>query len=388
MKKALFISSRELFPIIGGEKIRTAQQLEFLSKLYNVDVICLSDNPNINLGPLRKFIKEYHHYYIPKWKNFLHTLKFIFNKKPLQINYYYLEEIQQFIDKNVNNYDLIFCNNIRTADYILHKKIKPLKCIDYVDAISMNYERAKAKSKGIKKIIYSIDYNRCNKYEQEVLIDFDFHFIISNIDAQYILKNSPHKQIAIINNAVELAKEENICKHETLNTLTFVGKMSYDPNIIAVTNFAQNIMPIIWNKRPNTRFQIVGANPSKSVQNLASINKQIEVTGFVDDINKYMCNSTIIVAPMITGAGVQNKILQAMSLGCCIITTTIGSEGINCTDEEICIVDGNENIANKILELLNDKEKRKRYGQKAYSFIKENLTKEIIFKSFKKELTK
>lgn len=388
MKKALFISSRELFPIIGGEKIRTAQQLELLSKLYIVDVICISENSKYNLGPLKKYINEYFHFYTPKWKNIINTLFFLFNKKPLQVNYYYSNKIQKFINENINKYDLVFCNNLRTVDYILNKKIKPIKCIDYVDAISMNYERAKARSKGLKKLIYSIDYYRCNKYEQEILLDFDHHYIISDVDAQYILRNFPNKHITIINNAVEFIKESNLCNHNTQGVITFVGKMSYDPNIIAVTNFAQNIMPRIWSTKPNTIFQIVGANPTKAVKNLTTINPKIHVTGFVEDVNKYMCSSTIIVAPMITGAGVQNKILQAMSLGCCVVTTSIGAEGLNCTNEEICIEDNNEKLANKIIALLDNKEQRVEYGRKAYNYIKEHLTKDIIFEILKEDLTK
>ena len=44
MKKVLFISSRPIYPVIGGDQIRTSQQLEYLVQRYIVDVIYLSEH--------------------------------------------------------------------------------------------------------------------------------------------------------------------------------------------------------------------------------------------------------------------------------------------------------------------------------------------------------
>ena len=60
--------------------------------------------------------------------------------------------------------------------------------MDFVDAISMNYEKAKLKAHGLQKIIYTIDYKRCKQYEQMVLDVFDRCAIISEVDKQYILQ--------------------------------------------------------------------------------------------------------------------------------------------------------------------------------------------------------
>ena len=387
MKKALFISSRELYPLVGGEKIRTAQQLEFLAKEYSVDVICMSENKEYNLGTLKQYISNYYHFCVPKWKNILWTLRFLFNQKPLQVNYYYSTKINKFIQKRINQYDIIFCNNIRTADYILGKKINGIKCIDYVDAISLNYKRTINLSTGFKRRIYNLDAKRCKIYEKIILNDFDLHCIISDIDAKYILSDSNNKNIYIINNAVCVYNQNKCCQQNIDNTIIFVGKMSYDPNIVAVKNFSSNIMPIILQQYPYTKFIIVGSNPTPEIINLSSKYPYVEVTGFVEDINQYIVNSTIVVAPMLNGAGVQNKILQAMALGCCIVTTTIGSEGLNCNNNEICVVDGNNNIATKIIELLGNKQKRIEYGIKTKNHVIKHMSKDVIFKEFKTMLS-
>lgn len=190
-KKVLFISSRPIYPIVSGNQIRTAQQLEYLLQRYEVDVVYQSLNKGKddkllqdNVPAVRKVIG----FRISKWLYYLQTLRFLFNGLPLQVNYYYNRTMKKYIDSCILEYDIVFCNNIRTAEYV-RKRADILKIIDFVDAISMNYEKAKSKAHGLQKIIYMIDYKRCKKYERKVLHSFDSCAIISEIDKQYILKN-------------------------------------------------------------------------------------------------------------------------------------------------------------------------------------------------------
>lgn len=377
MKKALFISSRPLYPLIGGEKIRTAQALQHISKLYKVDVICESTEKEYELGYLSKYINKYFHFYIPKYKNYLWTLRFLFNKDPLQVNYYYSKDIQRLIDKIINEYDIVFCNNIRTTKYLL-KHNNVIRYADFVDSIAMNYQRAKNESKGLKKLMYTIDAKRCTNYERYIYHTFNRCSVISEIDRKYILNGENQENIDIIYNFVKLPNPKNVS--EKPYTLSFIGNMRYDPNIIAVRNFVNNIFPTILQKYPNTKFYIVGANPTKEILSLHSNN--VIVTGFVEEVEIYMQQSSIVVAPMLTGAGLQNKILQAMALKCCVVTTTIGAEGLHINNEELAIADGNNNIADAIISLLDDKIKRHNMGEKAYNYIKQNFSEEKVYKKF------
>lgn len=188
MKKVLFISSRPIFPITGGDQIRTAQQLEYLSKKYKVDVIYIKTSQIIDkTKEYQPNVHNVYDIYIPTYKCYFQTLRFLFNKLPLQVNYYYNYHIADFINKQINKYDIVFCNNIRTAEYVINH-VGIYKCMDFVDAISMNYEKAKQVAKGIKKLIYSIDYKRTKIYEQKVLQHFDRCAVISNVDQNYLLE--------------------------------------------------------------------------------------------------------------------------------------------------------------------------------------------------------
>lgn len=185
MKKALFISSRPIYPIICGGQIRTEQQLEFLSRKYEVDVVFISDLKKQKLQDYLKFAKSVKCFYRSKISCVLGTLRFLFNNLPLQVNYYYDYNLQEYIDSVIKNYDLVFCNNIRTAEFVRkHKCLK--RIIDFVDAISMNYDKARYHTKGFKRLVYEIDFKRCKLYEQILCKEFEGCSIISDIDKKYI----------------------------------------------------------------------------------------------------------------------------------------------------------------------------------------------------------
>lgn len=186
MKKILFISSRPIYPITGGDQIRTAQQLELLSDHFDVDVLYITSDSNMeDLKLYNKKISKVFPFYISKFKCYLNTLRFIFNRLPLQVNYYFNTNVKKFINSIEKNYDAVFCNNIRTAEYGINLKI--IKLLDFVDAISMNYEKARKEASGIKKIMYTIDYKRCKSYERKCLEYFDNCAVISEVDKNFIL---------------------------------------------------------------------------------------------------------------------------------------------------------------------------------------------------------
>lgn len=188
--------------------------------------------------------------------------------------------------------------------------------------------------------------------------------------------------IYTIGNMTELPPENKISTfNNTENNIVFVGKMNYEPNIIATTYFANEIFPHILNYNNNVRFIIVGAYPNKKVKQLEK-QPNIEVTGLVDSIEPYYQNATIIVAPMQTGAGIQNKIIQAMAYGCCVTTTQIGAEGLTIKNNEIAIFNNKQEWINGIINLLKDKNLRIEMGKKARKYAIDNLSKEIIAKQF------
>ncbi len=185
------------------------------------------------------------------------------------------------------------------------------------------------------------------------------------------------KGIQVIGNMVDVS--EYVQEIEGHN-LAFIGKMSYAPNILAVSNFVKNVLPLVRNKIPDVTFYIVGASPCKEVLKLHD-GKSVIVTGFVEDISEYFNLASIIVAPMLSGAGIQNKIIQAMGRGKCVVTTPIGAEGLIIKDE-IAIEKNDNDMAEKIIFLLNRKDVRCAMGRNARKYVQQHLSLDAISQQF------
>ena len=128
-------------------------------------------------------------------------------------------------------------------------------------------------------------------------------------------------------------------------------------------------MPILWKSRPEISLCLAGARPHPSVQALEE-DSRIRVTGWVDDIRKAYQSGKIFVAPLFTGSGQQNKILEAMAMGQCCVTTSLVNNAIHAkADSEILIADEIPIFAHHILRLLQHPEQIKRIGTAARSFV-------------------
>lgn len=386
-KKLLLIFFRPPFPLLSGGQIRMYQNLRLLSKYFDVDVLFMTEDKveDSTVKEIEKLATNVFWHRFTKLQYYFNTVRGFFSKMPLQSNYFYSKKIQKWIDKNISNYDIAFCNTIRTTKYLANKDI--YKVIDFVDAISMNYEKAYEKKRfGLWKFLYYIDKTRLKKYEQEVLETFDKSIIISKVDKHHILEFGSQKKIKVIPNCVFPDIINNGYYIPEKNKISFVGKMNYEPNESAVTYFVEKIFPKVLEKNPNIEFDIMGVYPTQLVKNLEH-HKNVNVLGYVEDLEREIKQSKIVVAPMISGAGVQNKILQAMYLEKCVVTSNIGAQGLKkISDSEIVIENNPLKFAEKINYYLANEEERIEIGKKAKKYIQNTFSEEEVDKLLREYL--
>src|SRR5690606_29728161 len=153
--------------------------------------------------------------------------------------------------------------------------------------------------------------------------------------------------------------------------VVFIGNMGYLPNIRAAEFLVRQIMPQVWKEFPEAKVGLVGARPHRRVRRLAS--ERIQVTGWVEDVRPYYAAAKLFVAPMLSGLGQQNKILEAMAMGLPCITTPLVDKAIGAAEANaILVADKAESLAAQICLLLRDPAKAEKLGEKARHFVVEN----------------
>ena len=158
------------------------------------------------------------------------------------------------------------------------------------------------------------------------------------------------------------------------DTIVFTGKMSYHANITAALHLVNDIMPLVWKERPNVRVQIVGQNPARQLQNLVTHHaSRVTLTGFVPDVPPYLQRATLAVAPMPYGAGIQNKVLEAMASATPVVASPQAVSALRAVDgEHLLVGDDVESFARQVLRLLEDVALRQRIGTAGRRFVECN----------------
>jgi sugar transferase (PEP-CTERM/EpsH1 system associated) len=110
--------------------------------------------------------------------------------------------------------------------------------------------------------------------------------------------------------------------------LVFTGAMDYWPNVDAVVWFATDVLPLIREQAPDVDFSIVGARPAAAVGKLQTL-PGVQVIGAVKEMRPWLAHADVAVAPLRIARGIQNKVLEAMSMARAVVVTPEGLDGID-----------------------------------------------------------
>ncbi|MFM2228204.1 MAG: hypothetical protein RL664_1547 [Bacteroidota bacterium] len=322
--KLVVLSSRIPYPLEKGDKLRIFHQIKHLAKSHEICLICLNENSEeIDTSVLEELVTELHIIPLAKWKIPFRLFFAIFHNLPFQVEYFLERKNKKKIEAIIQEFNPnhIYCQLIRTAEYV--KNLFQFdKTLDYMDAFSAAAMRRAKTEKRFRKLFWKIENERVKKYERSIYDYFNQHSIITEQDRN-LLAIPSNKKISIVPNGVDTGHFENSNVSKKYD-IVFAGNMNYPPNIAAAIFLVEEILPKLKSQFPNVTVLIAGANPSTEVLNLATEN--ISVSGWMNDIREAYCESRVFVAPMFIGAGMQNKILEAMSSELPVITTTLAAE--------------------------------------------------------------
>jgi glycosyltransferase involved in cell wall biosynthesis len=144
----------------------------------------------------------------------------------------------------------------------------------------------------------------------------------------------------------------------TAPKLVFTGTMSYRPNADGVCDFVRDVWPGLLKRRPEMKLTIVGRDPTPAVEALAEV-PGVTVTGSVPDVRPYLAEAAAAVVPLKIARGIQNKVLEAMSMGRAVVASGPALEGLDVVaGEEVLRADEPVEWLEAINRLLDDAEFR------------------------------
>lgn len=352
--KILVLTSRFPYPIEKGDKLRIFHQIRELSRQHEIVLCALSDIPveDSEYAEMEQYCSTIYLLPLRKWKIASRLLGFPISPLPLQANYFFNPGHSKALEKIIQaeQPDHIYCQLIRMAAYLKGNQVPAT--LDYMDTFSVGMERRAEKASGLIRPFLIWEARRLRNWEQRVFSWFRHHTIISRQDRDALV--IPQKdRITVVPNGVDTDYFEPKFGVTPEFDLVFVGNMGYHPNIIAARFLVETVMPLVWQQQPKVRLLLAGARPSREVQALAE--DRVSVSGWVEDIRDAYSMGKIFVAPLFSGSGQQNKILEAMAMGVPCITTPLVNNAIGAeAEKEVILADSADQFTEQILRLLQD----------------------------------
>ncbi len=217
----------------------------------------------------------------------------------------------------------------------------------------------------LTKIFLYFQYLKLRRYESKVCNALDCTIVVSEVDKADLLEMSPRAKIEVVPNGTSTEFFKPGTNPPERNTLIFVGGQNWHPNSDGLRYFFAKIFQDIVAAIPDIKLYVIGKKANNNIVPEVYQDNVIQ-TGIVDDIRPWVERSAIFVVPLRVGGGTRLKILDAMAMGKAIVSTSIGSEGIDVVSgQNIVVVDDPKEFSEQIVKLLKDPQKIHALGESA-----------------------
>jgi glycosyltransferase involved in cell wall biosynthesis len=214
------------------------------------------------------------------------------------------------------------------------------------------------------------DYVSTRRFQQAYFRHCRVVNVVAEDDRASLLRQLPGLEVSVIHNGVDAEYFHSEAKEAELPTLVFEGSMGFTPNAEAAVYFCREVLPLIREREPRVRMLVVGNRPTPEVTALSG--PGVEVTGFVPDVRPYLEQAWVFVCPLLSGAGIKNKILQAWSMRKAVVATSISTGGLIDVEANLVVADGKRELADAILALFADAPKRRTLGERGRATVVEH----------------
>jgi glycosyltransferase involved in cell wall biosynthesis len=212
------------------------------------------------------------------------------------------------------------------------------------------------------------------QYERFMFTPYKCVVVLAEADALALRQANPTLDVRVIPNGVRLPELTESSREAA--TLLFTGNFEYAPNVEAALTLAHDILPKVRQHFPDAKLWLVGNAPSPKLQALRS--ETIIVTGYVDDLAPYLTGATVFVSPLTLGAGLKNKILEAMAHGLPVVATPLSVDGIAAQHGTHALIGEIAQLADLTVQALQDKALQARLSANARSLVAQHYSWESV----------
>jgi sugar transferase (PEP-CTERM/EpsH1 system associated) len=370
--RILMLAHRLPYPPITGDKVRAYHVARHLARAHTLTLACPVDEAAWGpaVAALRQDIADLEVADIaPRSKRLTSGVRLLLGDCATRA-YFDAPRLRARIGERLaaERFDLVYVSSSSMAQYAPADPSVPV-VMDFVDVDSDKWLQFGARLPRRRAWVYRLEGRRLGRLEQAAAWRATHCLVTTRQEAELLEALAPGARITVVPNGVDLEYFAPASTSTSGATIVFTGAMDYVPNADAAEHFAREIFPRIRARASEARFLVVGRNPTRSIQRLATL-AGVEVTGPVHDVRPFLRQATVAVAPLRIARGVQNKILEAMATGLPVVATSLAARGLEARRfEHLLVEDAAADFADAVSLLLGNPGLRDRMGRAGRRFV-------------------
>lgn len=383
MREILFLSHRIPFPPDRGDKIRSHHILRRLSRLAPVHVATFADD-DLDLAEEAELASVASSYRLVRRAKALPIagIQALAAKCAVSLSAFYDRSLAEYVRHVLatRSISAIYVFSGQMGQYV-PDDFNGRVIADFVDVDSAKFAAYAESHGGPLGWIYGREAALMRAEEARLARRADVSLLVSRAEADLFLSRLPEDMrgttdVRVLGNGIDsVAFDPAVVAPETRlldcpgPRLIFTGQMDYAPNVDAVLRMVDRIMPVIRAEFDEATFHVVGRNPTIDVMERNG-RDGCHIWGRVDDIRPWLKSADLAVIPLMIARGVQNKVLEAMSMALPIVLTSDAASGIDASDgHHYRIADSDEAIVDYCIQLLKDQRRARVKGHAARRFV-------------------
>ncbi|MCA9000377.1 MAG: TIGR03087 family PEP-CTERM/XrtA system glycosyltransferase [Planctomycetes bacterium] len=377
----LFLAQRIPYPPNRGDKITSWRLIERMSRHHDVTVVAFAhddgDRAAARVLNTEKGIRTIAIDHDERTKKLL-ALPLLFTGKPLTLGVYGSKALQAEVDRLIPSMDFAYAFSSSMGAFLLPHRLPWVMHIAELD--SDKWRQYAGRSSFPMSWVYGREARTLLRFEKRLAASAITNVLCTPLEEQIFQEQIPGHSTTVLQNGVDLEFFQPAPEKAEPGRMVFTGVMDYLPNIDACVHFVKDILPLIRDRHPDARFDIVGSKPTPEVLALGET-PGVTVTGFVDDIRDWSHRASVAVAPLRIARGIQNKVLEALSMGLPVVGSTSATQGVQGTPgEHYWVTDDPAEHARMVIDLLDHPEKAQALGRAGRAFVEANYDWEVTLR--------
>ena len=373
--KVLFVTTRIPHPPWRGDQVRSWNLLRHLSRRHDITLaaVTVGRPPPASLQAVASLGVTVESIPLSRVGTPFALARGAFTSTPFQVLLHDRRVARARVGALLDEggFDLVHGQLVRSVPYLPDDGTPVV--VDLIDALSANFAKRATFDRGPVRWLAGVEARRLDAYEAKAL-DLAYAAVVVSADDREALGGD---SVHVIPNGVDLEAFPMTVDGRDPDRIVFAGSLGYFPNVDAAVFLVEEVMPLVWERRPSARLHLVGARPHRSVRALAD-DERVVVSGDVPDIAPHVAAAAVAVIPMRAGTGMQNKVIEAMALGTPVVTTPQAGRAVGATPHEHLLVAREpRNIAAEALALMEEPAEAAALARRAREFVEDRFRWEM-----------